>query len=61
MIKGEFDAAALLGIVIGLVCAVLLGVRKPAAQAVAVLGLAYLLTIPYAYGKLIKSIGLKVD
>lgn len=56
MLKGEFDATAVLGIFIGVTSAVLLGVRKPLALACAVLGLTYLLTIPYAYGKLIKSV-----
>ena len=53
-LAGEFDAALLLGALIAVAALALLALGGPRSSAVAVLALAYLLTLPYAWGKLLK-------
>jgi hypothetical protein len=55
-LHGEFNAILLLGLLIGIGAWALLRQRTPAATAVGLLAFAYLLTIPYAYGKLVKPV-----
>jgi hypothetical protein len=55
-LHGEFNAILIFGLLIGIGAWALLRQRTPAATAVGLLAFAYLLTIPYAYGKLVKPV-----
>jgi len=56
MLMGEFDADLLLALLSVWPAALLVRQRTPVATSAGLLALAYLLTIPYAYGKLLKPV-----
>jgi hypothetical protein len=56
MLAGEFDASLWMGVLIVLTSAALLRARTVQNTALAVVALVYLLTIPYAWGKLLKPV-----
>lgn len=56
LLRGEFNVQLLFGLMIALCGAMLLRLRAAAGTAAALLAFAYLLTVPYAYGKLVKSV-----
>lgn len=56
LLRGEFNVQLLFGLMIALCGTMLLRFRAPAATAAALLAFAYLLTVPYAYGKLVKPV-----
>ena len=56
MLTGEFDASLLMGVFIAVPAGLLLALRVPLATGAGLLAMAYLLTIPYAYGKLLKPV-----
>jgi hypothetical protein len=55
-LAGEYEAQLVLGLLLGLSALGLLLQHRPAATTLALLALAYLLTLPYDYGKLIKPV-----